>query len=58
MREHWIKDKDLMKLRQMVDNSKKYLREEAEGFKQYEASMEQEFWNSRIDTKTFSYYEN
>ena len=58
MREHWIKDKDLMKLKQMVDNSKKYLREEAEGYKQYEASMEQEFWNSRIDTKTFSYYEN
>ena len=58
MREHWIKDKDLPKLKQMVDNPKKYLRVEAESYKQYEATMEQEFWNSKIDTKTFSYYEN
>lgn len=58
MREHWIKDKDLLKLKQMVDNPKKYLREEAKNYKQYESTMEQEFWNSKIDTKTFSYYEN
>jgi hypothetical protein len=58
MREHWIKDKDLLKLKQMVDNPKKYLREEAESYKQYEATMEKAFWNSKIDTKTFSYYEN
>lgn len=58
MREHWIKDKDLQKLKQMVDNPKEYLRKEAESYKQYEATMEQEFWNSKIDTKTFSYYEN
>lgn len=58
MREHWIKDKDLLKLKQMVYNPKKYLREEAKSYKQYEATMEQEFWNSKIDTKTFSYYEN
>jgi len=58
MREHWIKDKDLFKLRQMVENPKKYLKEEAESYKLYENSMEQEFWNSKIDTKTFSYYEN
>jgi len=58
MREHWIKDKDLLKLKQMVDNPKKYLREEAKNYKQYEATIEQEFWNSKIDTKTFSYYEN
>ena len=58
MREHWIKDKDLLKLKQMVDKPKKYLREEAESYKQYEATMEKAFWNSKIDTKTFSYYEN
>lgn len=58
MREHWIKDKDLLKLKQMVDNPKKYLREEAKNYKQYEATMEEEFWNSKIDTKKFSYYEN
>jgi hypothetical protein len=58
MREHWIKDKDLLKLRQMVENPKKYLKEEAKEFKCYEKAMEEEFWNSKIDTKTFSYYEN
>jgi len=58
MREHWIKDKDLLKLKQMVDNPEKYLQEEAKSYKQYEATMEQEFWNSKIDTKVFSYYEN
>jgi hypothetical protein len=58
MREHWIKDKDLLKLKQMVDNPTKYLREEAKNYKRYETTMEQEFWNSKIDTKTFSYYEN
>jgi hypothetical protein len=58
MREHWIKDKDLLKLNQMVNNPKKYLQEEAKNYKRYETTMEQEFWNSKIDTKTFSYYEN
>ncbi|MBL0072436.1 MAG: hypothetical protein IPP34_11770 [Bacteroidetes bacterium] len=58
MREHWLKDKDLLKLKQMVDNPKKYLREEAKFYKKYESTMEEEFWNSKVDTKAFSYYEN
>jgi hypothetical protein len=58
MREHWIKDKDLLKLNQMVYNPKKFLKQEAKNYKQYESKMEQEFWNSKINTKTFSYYEN
>ena len=58
MREHWIKDKDLLKLKQMVDNPKKYLKREAKNYKSYELKMEEEFWNSKIDTKLFSYYEN
>jgi hypothetical protein len=57
MRDHWIKDKNLLKLKQMLDNPKKYLREEAKNYKRYEATMEQEFWNSKIDTQTFSYHE-
>ncbi len=55
MRESWIKDKDLLKLKQMVDNPKKYLRTEAKSYKEYETTMEEEFWNSKIDTKTFNY---
>ena len=58
MREHWIKDKNLLKLKQMVNNPKKYLRKEANYYKQYELQMEQEFWNSKIDTKHFTYNEN
>ncbi len=58
MREHWIKDKDLLKLNQMIEHPAKYLKSEAKDYKIYETTMEQEFWNSKIDTKHFSYYEN
>jgi hypothetical protein len=56
MRAHWIKDKDLLKLKAMVDYPSYYLRSEAKDFKKYEAMMEQEFWGSRIDTKSFDYH--
>lgn len=58
MRDYWLKDKNLLKLRQMVENPRKYLKEEAENYKKYETTIEKDFWDSRIDTKTFSYYEN
>jgi hypothetical protein len=57
MREHWLKDKDMTKLALMVGNARRYLRQEAGPYKTYEATMEQEFWNSRIDTKRVSYEE-
>lgn len=57
MRQHWIKDKDLLKLRQMVKFPNEYLTQEAKAYKGYEANMEQEFWNSKIDTKKYSYNE-
>jgi hypothetical protein len=58
MREQWIKDKDLLKLYQMIEHPLQYLKAEAKDYKLYETTMEQEFWNSKIDTKHFSYYEN
>lgn len=58
MRGNWIKDKDMLKLRQMVVDPKEYLKAGAKDYKRYETIMEQTFWNSKIDTKTFSYYEN
>ena len=58
MRRNWIKDKNLLKLRQMVENPKKYLRSEAKKYKRYETTLEREFWNSKINTETFSYYED
>lgn len=57
MRAQWIKDKNLPKLKQMLEKPKKYLSSEAENYKLYEATMEEEFWNSKIDTKSFSYNE-
>ncbi len=56
MRESWIKEKDLLKLKQMVDNPRRYLKVEAKNYKEYERTMEQEFWNSKIDTKNFPHY--
>ena len=55
MRASWIKDKDLAKLWQMVEHPVRYLKSEAHHYKQYEAEMEEQFWNSKIDTDNFSY---
>jgi hypothetical protein len=58
MRSHWLKDRNLLKLKLMVDKPELYLKAEAKNYKRYETSMEQEFWDSKINTKTFSNYEN
>lgn len=57
MREHWLKDKNPLKLYEMIYLPKKYLKDEAQAFKNYEKSMEEIFWNSKINTKSFSYDE-
>ncbi len=58
MRENWLKDKDLLKLKQMLKNPNAYLKSETKNFKRYESDMEHEFWNSKIYTKTFTTHEN
>jgi hypothetical protein len=58
MRESWLAEKNLWKLKQLFDNPKKYLKNETQNYKQYEAVMEEAFWNSRIDTNNFSLHEN
>ncbi len=55
MRDEWVQDKDLRKLKQMIDKPKKYLKSEAKAYKLYEQEMEDVFWGSRIKTKNFSY---
>lgn len=55
MRESWLKDKDLLTLKQMLQNPRRYLKQQSSDFKIYERTMEDVFWGSRIDTKTFSY---
>lgn len=58
MRENWLKDKNMAKLRQLFFSPENYLKDEAGNYKVYETTMEETFWNSRIDTKTYTYYEN
>lgn len=58
MREHWLKDKNLYKLNQLLVHPSHYLKREAGFYKKYESDIELNFWNSRIDTQKFSYYEN
>ena len=53
MRESWLKDKNMKKLRQMFINPKKYLKTEASSYKMYEATMEDVFWNTKVKSKNF-----
>jgi hypothetical protein len=57
LRPEWTESRDLLKLNEMVNSPKKYLKNEAKAFKEYESKMEDEFWNSRIDNKTLIYNE-
>lgn len=58
MREEWLREKNLFKLRQMVEKPRKYLRQEARNYKEYEKTMETQFWNSKIATKNHTYHED
>ncbi|MBK8620423.1 MAG: hypothetical protein IPN79_01345 [Saprospiraceae bacterium] len=49
MRQHWLQDKNLWKLKKMFDNPEKWLNRETKTYKQYESDMEQDFYQSRID---------
>jgi hypothetical protein len=55
MRAHWLPEKNLLKLKQMFDYPHAYLKAEAAQYKRYEQQMELDFWNSKIETKTYSY---
>lgn len=58
MRSYWLADKNKKKLAQMLYRPKKYLKEQAAEYAEYETRMEEEFWNSKINTKAINYYEN
>ena len=55
MREQWIKDQDWSKIFQVLYRPKHFLKQQAPYYKAHEAQMESDFWNSKIDTKSFSY---
>lgn len=57
MRENWFKQKDLLKLRQMIKNPEAYLKSEAAEYKFYEATMEDQFWSSRVTKEKLSHYD-
>lgn len=51
MRASWQKEANLLKLNQMFNHPKRYLKSEAKRFKAYENKMESTFWNSKIETE-------
>ena len=53
MRDNWLKNKDLVKLWQMIELPRIYLKEEAMNYKEYEKTMEKEFWDSKINSNPF-----
>jgi len=55
MRNDWIKDKDIVRLKKMYVNPKNYLKKQAKFYKTYEKEMEEIFWNSKVTTNQFSY---
>lgn len=57
MRPAWLKEKNKLKLYEMVYHPAHYLRSEAEQYKAYEAQMEYDFWNSKVNTNEVSLYE-
>jgi len=57
MRDHWLQDKNLMKLNRLIEKPDKFFRKEARIYSKYESEMENIFWNSRINTQSFSYHE-
>ena len=54
MRDAWLADKDLWKLRQMFKNPGTYLKNEAAAYKLYEENMEEVFWSSQVPAKPLS----
>ena len=58
MRKSWYKHKNLLKLNQMFNHPKKYLKSEAKNYKRYESLMEEIFWNSKLQSDKKSCYEN
>jgi hypothetical protein len=50
MRDHWLKDKNLLSLKLMRDYPAIYLKKEAPQYKRYEKEMNQLFWSSRMST--------
>jgi hypothetical protein len=58
MRPAWLADKDISKIWQMYTSPHKYLRNQAKDYKQYELTMEEQFWNSKINKEMMVNYEN
>ncbi len=55
MRNDWLKEKNISKLKKMYLHPKRYLKQQAKEYKRYENQMEEIFWNSKIISNQFSY---
>ncbi|MBK9048085.1 MAG: hypothetical protein IPL74_15870 [Bacteroidetes bacterium] len=55
--EHWLKDKDLLKLKQMVDNPEFFGKKQILQKVPESTKWKKNFGIQKVDTKAFSYYE-
>ena len=55
MRASWLKDKDLLALKSMLENPVKWLNGETSNYKKYEREMEKQFWESKWTKNNTSY---
>lgn len=55
MRASWLKDKDLLALKRMLENPVTWLNGETSNYKKYEADMEKQFWESKWTKNNTSY---
>ena len=54
-RSEWVKDKNIARLTQMGVAPESYFRKNAKAYKEYEKTMEREFWDSRYSEKQVVY---
>lgn len=54
-RSEWVKDKNIARLTQMGVSPESYFRKNAKAYKEYEKTMEREFWDSRYSEKKVVY---
>lgn len=57
IRDEWAKEARPKKLRELILYPKRYLKQEAKTYSELEFELEQDFWNSKIESINFNSYE-
>ena len=57
IRDEWAKDSEPNKLRELILFPKRYLKNEAKSYSELEFELEQDFWNSKIESLNLDNHE-